>query len=83
MPTLTTGEIRRQKAGTFTANGTTEVTLKVKVLEASSLVIVSLRTVGGTPAAHPYISTKNVSTKTLGFKAAAGDTSVYDVIVFA
>jgi len=83
MSTLTTGQIRRQRAGSFTANGTTEVTLKVKALEAGTVVMVVLRTVGGTPAAHPYISTKNVSTKTLGFKAAAGDTSVYDVIVFA
>lgn len=83
MPVLTTGEIRRQRAGSFTANGTTEVTLRVKALEAGTAVMVVLRTVGGTPAAHPYISTKNVATKTLGFKAAAGDTSVYDVIVFA
>ncbi len=83
MSTLTTGQIRRQRQGSFTANGTTEVILKVDPLEAGSVVIVSLRTVGGTPAGHPYISTKNLTTKTLGFKAAAGDTSVYDVIVFA
>ena len=80
---ITSGDIRRYRAGSFTANGTTEVTFRVKSLDAGTVVIPVLRTVGGTPAGAPYISTKNVSTKTLGFKAAAGDTSVYDVIVFA
>lgn len=80
---ITSGDIKRYRAGQITANGTTEVTLKVKSLEADTAVIAVLNTAGGTPAAHPYISTKNVSTKTLGFKAASGDTSIYDIIVFA
>lgn len=79
---LVSGDIKRYIAGQITANGTTEVTLTVNTLEADSVVLTSLNTVGGTPSA-PYVFSKDVSTKTIGFKAAASDTSVYDVIVFA
>ena len=75
------GEIKRYIAGQITATGTTEATLTVKALEADSIIIYSLNTVGGTPAGAPYTSTKNTTTKTIGMKAAAADTSVYDVIV--
>lgn len=79
---ITSGDIKRYIAGQITANGTTEVELKVPVLEADSVVLISCNTVAGTPAAV-YVSTKNVTTKTLGFKSAASNTSVYDIIVFA
>lgn len=80
---MTNGELKRNIVGQITANGTTEATLTVSTLGADSVVMFSLNTVGGTPAGAPYISTKNTSTKTIGLKAAAGDTSVYDVVVFA
>lgn len=76
----TAGAIKRQIIGQITANGTTEVTISVPNLKEDSILIASLNTVGGTPAAQPYVSTKNVSTDTVGFKAAAGDTSVYDIV---
>jgi hypothetical protein len=76
------GEFKRYIAGQITANGTTEVTLSVPVLEADSIVLVSLNTAAGTPEAV-YVNSKNLSTKTIGFKSAASNTSVYDVIVIA
>lgn len=75
------GELKRYIQGQITANGSTEVTLNVTTLEADSIVLFSLNTVGGTPAGAPYVSTKNTTTKTIGVEAAVGDTSVYDVIV--
>lgn len=74
------GMLKRQIIGQITANGTSEVTLSVPNLEEDSILIASLNTVGGTPAGAPYISTKDVSGNSVGFKAAAGDTSVYDII---
>ena len=74
------GQLKRQIIGQITANETTEVTISVPNLKADSIVFASLNTVGGTPAGQPYISTKNVGTDTVGFKAATGDTSVYDIV---
>ena len=79
---MTPGELKRYKAGQITANGATEVTLTVSTLEADSIVIVSLNTAAGTPEAV-YVNSKNISTKTIGFKSAASNTSVYDVYVIA
>lgn len=79
----TNGAIKRQIAGQVTANGTSEVTLSVPVLEADSVVVLSLNTVGGTPAGAPYISSKDTTTNTIGVKSVSGDTSVYDVVVLA
>lgn len=74
------GEFKRYIAGQITANGTTEVTLVVPNLSADSIVIPVLNTVGGTPN-NVYISSKNTTTNTIGFKSAASNTSVYDVVV--
>ena len=79
---LAVGELKRYIAGRITANGATTVSLKVKTLEAKSIVLYSLVTVGGTPAGAPYTFSKNLTTKTIGVRAASGDTSVYDVVVF-
>lgn len=79
---ITSGDIKRYNAGKITANGTTEVTLTVPNLEADSVIIVSLNTAAGTPN-NVYVNSKNLTTKTIGFKSAASNTSVYDVIVFA
>lgn len=77
---LTSGDLKRYIAGQITANGTSEVTLTVSTLEADSIVLVSLNTAAGTPAAV-YVNSKNLTTRTIGFKSAASNTSVYDVIV--
>ena len=74
------GLTRRNIVGQITANGTSEVTLTVPNLDADTILIASLNTIGGTPAGAPYVSTKNTSTNSVGFKAAAGDTSVYDIV---
>lgn len=77
---MISGEFKRYIAGQITANGVTEVTLKVSVLDADSIVIVSLNTAAGTPN-DVYVNSKNISTNTIGFKSVASNTSVYDVIV--
>lgn len=79
---VTSGQIKRFKVGQITATGATEATLTVPNLEADSMVVLSLNTVAGTPAA-PYIVTKTAGKSgTLGIKSGASDTSVYDVFVF-
>ncbi len=74
------GEFKRYIVGQVTANGTTEVTIEIPSLEASSIIIPSLNTVGGTPSPI-YTFSKNLSTKTVGFKASASNTCVYDIVV--
>ena len=80
---LVSGDVKRYIQGQVTLNGDTEVTFDVPTLEADSVVVLSLNTVGGTPAGAPYVSTKNVSAKQIGIKGVSGDTSVVDVVVFA
>lgn len=77
---MISGEFKRYIAGQITANGTTEVTITVPHLEASSVVLLSLNTVGGTPN-NTYVFSKDIATKTIGFKSAASNTSIYDIIV--
>jgi hypothetical protein len=79
----TNGAIKRQIQGQITANGTTAVEFSVPVLDADSVILLSLNTVGGTPAGAPYVFAKNLTTKVISFKSVAGDTSIYDVLVFA
>lgn len=78
---VVSGDIKRYIAGQITANGTSEVTLVVNSLQADSIILISLNTAAGTPAAV-YVNSKNVTTKTIGFKSAASNTGVYDIIVF-
>lgn len=79
---LTNGDIKRYIAGQVTANGTSEVTITIPGLKADSVVIPVLNTAAGTPEAL-YINSKTVATGVVGFKSAASNTSVYDVVVFA
>lgn len=80
---LSTGEIKRYKVGEITANGTTEVTLTIPNLKLGALIVVGLNTVGGTPAGQPYVSSFDpATTNVVGFKAGAGDTSVYNIYVY-
>lgn len=70
----------RATGGTFTANGTTAVTVTNANVTANSVILFGVNTVGGTPAGAPFIATVTPGT---GFtvKAAAGDTSVYNYII--
>jgi hypothetical protein len=63
--------------GTFTANGATAVVVSNTHVSANSVITMSLKTVGGTPAGAPFLSAVTPGT---GFsvKAVAGDTSVYN-----
>jgi hypothetical protein len=71
--------------GTFTANGTTAVVVTSSVpIGANSQILITVKTVGGTPAGAPYLSaitTGAVGTATFSVKAAAGDTSVYNYTI--
>jgi len=67
--------------GTFTANGTSAVTVANANLTAKSIVLFSLFDVNaGTPAGAPYLATVTAGT---GFtvKAAAGDTGKYNYVI--
>lgn len=68
------------KAGTVTLNGATPVSVSNTSITAGSVVIFTLKTVGGTVGAYPAIQTITPST---GFDVAgtAGDTSVYNYAV--
>lgn len=68
------------QSGTFTANGATAVVVTDARVTANSVVVITLKTVGGTPDGAPYLSSVTPGT---GFevKAAAGDTSVYNYAI--
>ena len=63
--------------GTFTANGATSVVVNTTAASDTMIVVMSLRTVGGTPAGAPYIFAKTNGTS-FTVRAVAGDTSVYN-----
>lgn len=64
-------------SGTFTANGTTPVAVADTDVTANSVIVITLKTVGGTVGAYPAIKTITAGT---GFTVAAtaSDTSVYN-----
>jgi hypothetical protein len=63
--------------GTFTANGATSVVVTTTAASDTMIVVMSLKTVGGTPAGAPYVFTKTNGTS-FSVRAPAGDTSVYN-----
>lgn len=63
--------------GTFTANGATAVTVTTAAASTTMIVVMSARTIGGTPAGAPYVSAITAGTS-FQVKAVAGDTSVYN-----
>jgi len=69
-----------RSAGTFTANEATAVVVANANVTANSVIVITLKTVGGTPAGAPYLSAVTAGT---GFsvKAAVGDTSVYNYLI--
>lgn len=68
-------------SGTFTANGTSTVTVADVNMTTTSIVLISLKTVGGTVGAIPTLKTITAGT---GFTVAgtASDTSVYNYVIF-
>lgn len=66
--------------GTFTATSTSAVTVADTRVTANSLILITLKTAAGTPAAQPYPDT---ITPGVGFtvKAGSGDTSVYNYAI--
>lgn len=69
-----------QTGGTFTLTGATPVTVTEPTVAANSVIVITLKTVGGTVGAVPAIQTITTGT---GFTVAgtAGDTSVYNYLV--
>jgi hypothetical protein len=63
--------------GTFAANSGTAVTVADTSVTAGSDIVITLKTVGGTISAHPYLTTITAGT---GFtvNSGASDTSTYN-----
>ncbi|MEE8208538.1 MAG: hypothetical protein V3T88_06265 [Nitrosomonadaceae bacterium] len=78
------GTVRRAEVSrltkTFTANGTTDVTVVAPEVTADSVIIFTLKTIGGTVGAYPAVKTITPGT---GFDvdATASDTSIYNYVV--
>lgn len=70
----------REAAGTVTLNGATPVTVANANVTTGSVIIFTLKTVGGTVGAYPAVQTITPGT---GFTVAgtALDTSVYNVVI--
>lgn len=79
MSILKRGDVNRL-ASTFTANGASDVTVAAPEVTANSVVLITLKTVGGTVGAVPAIQTITAGE---GFTVAAtaADTSVYNYVV--
>jgi hypothetical protein len=63
--------------GTFTANGTTNVVVANSNVTADSVIVVTLKTVGGTVGAVPSVKTITPGTG-FAISGTASDTSVYN-----
>lgn len=79
MTNLLRGDVERM-VRTFTCNGTSAVTVAAPEVTPTSVIVVTLKTVGGTVGAIPAVKTITPGT---GFTIAgtASDTSVYNVVV--
>jgi hypothetical protein len=75
-----TALITAAKAGTFVCNGVTQVTVVNTNVTAASVIIATLKTVGGTVGAVPAVKT---ITPGVGFNIAgtAADTSTYNYVI--
>lgn len=85
MPVVTMGDLDRLdsyagRRGTFTCNGTTPVAVTNANVTANSVIVVTLKTVGGTVGAVPSVKT---ITPGSGFtiSGTASDTSVYNYAI--
>ncbi len=72
--------INPSKTGTFQANSTNQVAVGNTNVTANSVIIITLKTVGGTVGIAPYVNTINPGT---GFtiKAQGSDTSFYNYVI--
>lgn len=70
----------RMVSGTFIANGASAVTVSATSVLATSMIFISLKTVGGTVGAVPAVKTITAGT---GFTVAgtASDTSTYSYLI--
>ena len=70
----------RVTSGTFIANGATPVTVAAANVTATSMILISLNTPGGTVGAIPAVATITAGT---GFTVAgtASDTSTYNYLI--
>lgn len=86
MALLSLGDLNRVlkgRSGTVTANGSTAVVVSTPYLTPNSVIVFTLKTVGGTPAASPYLSAITTGASgSFSVKAAVGDTSVYNYTIF-
>ena len=79
MSILKRGEVNRL-AGTVTVNGTSDIVVAAPEVTDNSVVIFTLKTVGGTVGAYPRVVTITPGT-VFTVDATAGDTSVYNYVV--
>lgn len=64
--------------GTLTLNGTTAVVVALSTVETTSIIVLSLNTVGATPGTSaPYVSALTVGT---GFSVKSGTASANDIL---
>lgn len=70
----------REAAGTVTANGATPVTVANANVTTGSVIIFTLKTVGGTVGAYPTVPTITAGTG-FTFVATASDTSIYTYVI--
>lgn len=69
-----------ENKGTFTANGSTAVTVSNTNVHANSVILITIKTLGGTQGAQPTVTAK-VDGTSFTIKATAGDTSVYNYAI--
>jgi len=67
------------RAGTFTLNGTTPVTISSSSLAITDVIVMSLNTVGGTVGVQPHVATVTAGQATV--IGTASDTSVYNYVL--
>jgi hypothetical protein len=67
--------------GTFTATANSTLDVASSRVNKTSLIVISLNTVGGTILGHPYLMTLTAGTG-FGVRAGASDTSVYNYVVW-
>lgn len=64
------------RAGTFTLNGTTPVTISSSSLAITDAIVISLNTVGGTVGVQPHVATVTAGQATV--IGTASDSSIYN-----
>lgn len=67
--------------GTFVVTGATTYDVASSRVNKTSLIVISLNTVGGTILGHPYLMTLTAGTG-FGVRAGASDTSTYNYVVW-